>query len=315
MVWMMTIRSRKNQYNGINAHLHSYLQHEPCGWEVFHGVHITHLAEAIDAVLPEGYLVEPEKSLQIRAAHPDTGESVGDVWKPCPDLTIYKMQSVRHQPSYSQSATKPALTLPATESIDLDEQGFLRALAILEVDADGQIGEPITWIELLSPANKPPYSGARQYREKRNATIRREIALIEIDYLHETRLPILRLPAYPDDEKSYSYSITVTNPRSSLAEGRMDIYGFYVEDVMPEITIPLAQTQRIIFNVAHVYERTFSSLGAFSYRVDYAEPPINLDRYSKADQARIEQRMTAIADAFGRGDDLNKAPFPIQDDS
>lgn len=311
----MAIRSRKNQYKGINAHLHSYLQNEAGGWEVFHGVHITHLAEAIDAILPDGYLVEPEKSLQIRAAHPDTGEALSDVWKPRPDLTVYDLQSAARQTSASQSATHPVLTLPAVESIDLDEQGYLRSLAIMQMESDGQIGEPITWIELLSPTNKPPYSGARQYREKRNATIRHGIALVEMDYLHETRSPIMRLPVYPDDEQSYPYSITVTNPRPSLTEGVMDVYGFHVDDSLPEILIPLSNTDGISLDLSSVYERSFSSLGAFSYRVDYEQPPINLEHYSEADQARIQRRMVAIAEAVQRGDDLNNAPFPVQDDS
>ena len=34
----MAIRRWTNQYRGINTHLHSQLQHEHAGWEVFHCV-------------------------------------------------------------------------------------------------------------------------------------------------------------------------------------------------------------------------------------------------------------------------------------
>src|SRR5688572_21254887 len=60
----MAIRSRVNQYRGINAHFQSYAQHERDGWVAFHNTHITHLSEAIDRLLPPGYEVVPERSLQ-----------------------------------------------------------------------------------------------------------------------------------------------------------------------------------------------------------------------------------------------------------
>ena len=62
----MAIHYRENQYAGINAHLHSYLQSEPAGWEEFHGMHISHLAETLDLLLPDGYLVRPEKQRESR---------------------------------------------------------------------------------------------------------------------------------------------------------------------------------------------------------------------------------------------------------
>ena len=68
----MPIHFRENQYNGINAHLQSLLQQD--GWESFHSAHITHLTEAIDQLLPYGYYVVNEKSLQISAIDPRTGD-------------------------------------------------------------------------------------------------------------------------------------------------------------------------------------------------------------------------------------------------
>lgn len=62
----MPIHLRENQYRGINAHLHSYLQ-QHSDWSIFHGAHIIHLCESLQVLLlPEsGYLAVPEKSLQI----------------------------------------------------------------------------------------------------------------------------------------------------------------------------------------------------------------------------------------------------------
>ncbi len=62
----MAIRSRKNQYVGVNAHLHSHLQNVSDGWDAFHGSHIVHIGENIDPLLPPGYFVSLKRSMQIR---------------------------------------------------------------------------------------------------------------------------------------------------------------------------------------------------------------------------------------------------------
>ena len=61
----MPIDFRENQYNGVNAHLHSLLQRAGGGWEGFHLEHLAHLRETIDTALPEGYYAVSEKSLQL----------------------------------------------------------------------------------------------------------------------------------------------------------------------------------------------------------------------------------------------------------
>jgi uncharacterized protein DUF4058 len=63
---MPPVRVIKNQYRGINAHLHSRLQTEG-GWDSFHTIHISHLTTALQIQLaPLGYEADIEQSLQIR---------------------------------------------------------------------------------------------------------------------------------------------------------------------------------------------------------------------------------------------------------
>src|SRR5262245_50751774 len=62
----MPVRSVKNQYLGINAHLHSLWQAEG-GWNNFHNRHIGDLAGLLrQKLLPMGYTATIEESLQIR---------------------------------------------------------------------------------------------------------------------------------------------------------------------------------------------------------------------------------------------------------
>jgi hypothetical protein len=58
------LRSPRNEYRGVNAHLHSLLQNRAGEWESFHSAHIVDLARAIDANLPPGYFARVERSLQ-----------------------------------------------------------------------------------------------------------------------------------------------------------------------------------------------------------------------------------------------------------
>src|SRR5690554_5633368 len=64
--FMQPVRSIKNQYPGINAHLHSYWQGEG-GWNNFHNRHIGDLAGLMrQQLLPMGYTAIMEEALQIR---------------------------------------------------------------------------------------------------------------------------------------------------------------------------------------------------------------------------------------------------------
>jgi hypothetical protein len=52
----------KNQYRGINAHLHSYWQAKG-GWDTFHFNHIPDLMRLINGQLPPGYVADLIQSL------------------------------------------------------------------------------------------------------------------------------------------------------------------------------------------------------------------------------------------------------------
>ena len=61
---MQPVRSIKNQYLGVNAHLQSYWQSQG-GWAEFHGNHIADLMRLLRAkLLPMGYTANYETSIQ-----------------------------------------------------------------------------------------------------------------------------------------------------------------------------------------------------------------------------------------------------------
>lgn len=86
----MAVRSIKNQYPGINAHLHSYWQAQG-GWPEFHSGYLLNLFYALrPRLLTKGYKVALESSLQIRYV-----DFPPVVEQPESDLTICDHDPVR----------------------------------------------------------------------------------------------------------------------------------------------------------------------------------------------------------------------------
>jgi hypothetical protein len=285
----MPLYLRKNQYRGVNAHLQSYFQAHG-GWGSFHNRHIGFLVDALNDNLPQGYLVDIEQSLQIREIHPDTGEPIR---RPQPDVTIYQRESALGASSALSST--PTLVQPVLETMDLSEDLYLAAVLIYEADGSSLLGRPVTRIELLSPTNKQGGDGYIQYVDKRNSALKSGLSLVEIDYLHETVSPIKNIPRYPRQPGSFPFSITVSNPSPNLKEGLSYSYGIAVDHAITIISVPLGHETTFPVDFGAAYDRTFSSMEAYSLRTDYEQLPEHFELYSPADQERIRQVMGRAA--------------------
>src|SRR5258707_15191741 len=93
----MAVSLRKNQYRGVNAHLHSMLQtpgtaSDPSSWKSFHAQHIVNITEYLNAQLPEGYLAVNEQSLQILS---ETDGGLPLQTRPIPDSSIFRQRTQR----------------------------------------------------------------------------------------------------------------------------------------------------------------------------------------------------------------------------
>jgi Protein of unknown function (DUF4058) len=293
----MPIRFRQNLYQGVNAHLHSHLQRHG-DWEVFHGEHINDLSRALQGLLPPetGYLAVPERSLQITRYDLLTGEARGSKTKP--DVSIYQT-AIFTRTSGTSATAVPTMTIPLTATIT--ETEYIPAVMIYKAEDDEIYGTPVTRIELLSPANKPPGSHHQQYLAKRDDTLLSKINLVELDYLHERRSHLMILPDYLRREpKSSPYTILVSRPFPSPEEGTTEIYPFRVDDPIPTISIPLLGTDAIALDFGAVYHGTYLSNFLYGLRiVDYENLPEGFETYDAEDQARIREKMTTAAQKSG----------------
>jgi hypothetical protein len=305
----MAVRSIKNQYPGINAHLHSYWQAEG-GWSEFHSGYLLNLFYALrPGLLAKGYKVALESSLQIRYVDfPSTVE------QPESDLTIYDLDPVRPLQTriMPHAGAAEELVLPIAETLlepPVSEKTY-SAIKIYETRA-GQ-GEPVVWIELLSPSNKPRGSGSTEYLRKRDKIVESGIALVEIDFLNETRSTLRQLPIYPDTN-AHPYRIIIFDPRPSIQQGVTRIVEFDVDAPIPSLDIPLSADDVLTLDFSGPYQETLTKAAYGLDLVDYSQLPLNFERYSADDQARIANRMLVVIEAAQAGIDLETGPFPTKD--
>lgn len=189
----------------------------------------------------------------------------------------------------------------AEKSLQIREFAFtedfdpLTAVVIYQQTPENPLGQPITRLEMLSPANKPHGSHFPRYRQRREETLQSGLCLVEVDYLHETPPVIANMPSYRDgDSNAYPYAIIVSDPHPTFSEGEAYIYGFGVLDPIPTVSIPLADTDQLAFDFGHVYHRVFESLRLCAVVVDYDELPIHPNRYAQSDLQSIEKMLTTI---------------------
>jgi hypothetical protein len=313
------VRSIRNQYLGINAHLHSYWQAFG-GWSRFHTNHISDLLRALrPLLLPLGYDADIEPSLQIRRI--DDG---GSQYRPESDVTIYDLDPTRARlpRGESQATAVMEVVLPLPDALfgePLSEKEY-GAIGIYEY-MPGKLdrGEPIAWLELLSPSNKPGGRDAQEYFDKRLAILESGIAFIEIDYLHESPSTLRGLSSYrprrgqAGSERAHAYRIAAIDPRPDLRRGVLRLSEFGVDVPLPTVAIPLSGDDSLAFDFGQPYRKTFEETLYGLQLVDYREMLLHFDRYSAEDQRRIALRMLATVEAARAGLNIEEGPFPTSD--
>jgi hypothetical protein len=309
------ILSRKNQYCGINAHLNSQLQAE--GWESFHTNHISDLYAFLNKKLRgTGYVARLEDSLQIRREYDPPRRSEADVlvWDTDPARGV---QGMAHFPSgemvlYHQGAVAVAADPRRYRDVD-----YFRAVGIHRLEHLEGHDEPMAWIELLSPSNKPGGGHYRDYQEKREALLETEACVFaEIDYLHESPSTILGYPDYTRrDEGSTAFRVIVVDTRGKgIMRGDLYIAAFGVDEPIPAIPIPLHGSDVVSLALGEAYNQTYIRIEYGindDTRVDYRQLPAHIEKYSQEDRRRIVRRATAVEIAHEQGLDLEAGLEPM----
>jgi hypothetical protein len=128
-------------------------------------------------------------------------------------------------------------------------------------------------VEVLSPTNKLS-RGREQYLLKRDAILRQEVHLIELDFLAcGQRLPTAE--PYPQDDY---YAFVARAERRPLC----DVYHWGVRQPLPPIPVPLHSPDAdVIVELQNVFAEAFAR-GGYEERLHYSGPP--RARLSQADR-------------------------------
>ena len=284
--------SRQNLYPGINAHLNSWLQAESGRWLSFHSDHITFLVSVLNADLPPGYIVRGEQSLQISETNLTTGQTIP--YQTRPDALVSRLQSKQPQaPTASGLATELAM-IPLPDTFPADPEDDLTGIVIYRVTGSGDLGTPVTRIELLSPSNKPGCQGYKSYLVGRWRSLHSGLNLVEIDYLHQLPPISPALPRYPDGANSTPFYVLVNQPHPSFQEGQTRIFGWHATQPLPRIPIPLQahpEMHSSELDLATAYERTFANNDRlYETILNYAQEPLDFFHYSTDNQKHIKSK-------------------------
>lgn len=162
---------------------------------------------------------------------------------------------------------------------------------------------PVTWLELLSPSNKPGGQDAAYYRDKRLKLLRAGMVFVELDYLHHSAPTFKRIATYtPDNANAQAspYRIIVVDPRPTFDDGQVVVYPIGIDAAIAPVNIPLRGDDGLRFDFNAPYQATFEAL-LYGDVLDYAHLPLQFERYSNTDQARILSRLLAMRDAQASG--------------
>jgi Protein of unknown function (DUF4058) len=282
----MPIHVRENLYRGVNAHLQSKFQSPESDWVGFHDSYVVDLTRAITEKLPPGYYALNEKSLQLLQV-----ES-GNKTRTVADIAIIRGTQRSSGIETAAVVDAPAQTVPLLEKL-MDED-YLQAVIIYQDRGEDPL-IPVTRLELLSSANKPPGSHYEAYIAKRDDTLRGRVNLVEIDFLHEQPSHARDLPSYPDRDPSASpYMMMVNRPFPNYDQGKTDLYPFFVDERIPTIRVPLLGQDFVDVAFGAIYNQTYAANPYYGMvLVDYAKEPVRMETYAPADQERIRARMAA----------------------
>lgn len=199
--------------------------------------------------IPARYYISAEERTYISAGDPDS--FVGR-----PDVAIVGAPQTGIAPAPSLAVNGA----PATVLLPVPDEVRERFLEIRETETH----RVITVIEILSPANKAPGEGRRQYEAKRQQVLMTFTSLVEIDLLRGGE----PLPASPQERSDYRILVSRgwERPRGLL-------YGFSMAQPIPTIPVPLQQgEEELSLALGELLPQIYTDV-YYERRIDYALSP------------------------------------------
>jgi hypothetical protein len=238
-------------------------------WPEFHLKFINYLQEAIAHELPGDYETRMDERMNLIDMIQDV------VYGFRPDVAILHEGEARGGATGGGVATLEPVTIPIT-FIEDERQPYIEI-------RHRPSRTLVTVIEVLSPANKSG-NGRRDYLVRRNALLRQNVGLVELDFL----LKGLRLPMDAPLPPGDCYAFVAPAEK----QPDCDVYAWSIRRVLPSIPIPLrAPDPPVWIDLGAVYGLTYER-GGSGKSVDYSTPldlPLSPDDREWAERTRRDR--------------------------
>jgi hypothetical protein len=253
-----------------------YLEH-PGIWPGVHNRLIAALDVQLAPQLPSRYYLDVEQRVYIAEPLDDEAVSRPDaaVVEPSQRATGNGADGRDGAATAAAGAAAGAQVLIA--EVPIPDRVRHTYLVVRDLDA----GEVITAIEVLSPVNKRPGRGRREYEAKRLRTLGTLTHLVEIDLLRSWPPLPMRVKEAPAKPIDYRVLVSRSNTRPWA-----ELHAFTVREALPNFPLPLRQgddepTVDLQSALQAVYDRS-----GYGRRLDYRRnsvPPLRPEDAAWAD--------------------------------
>lgn len=255
-------------FPGVDPYLES--QHF---WEDFHTRFLTYSSDALNDVLPAGYVAQLGERIRLVEVSQRRTKLVR------PDIAIVESaarvsrgSSPRQKAAGSLVLEPVTIPLPTTETEISDVWIEIRR---------GTSRIPVTIIELLSPTNKTG-DGFVEYKLMRRSLLRQKTHLVELDLLLGGRRLPMDLPLPAGD-----YFAFVSRAQERPNSG---VYTWSMRDRLPSIPIPLSRgVPDVSLDLARVFATAYER-GHYARLIDYAAPLAVVRDSEDRDWARTQAK-------------------------
>lgn len=262
-------------------------------WPDFQDSFAGEIRAVLNAALPPPYYARLQMRPEVGVVDDQSGETYRR--RVVPDVTVVESGRTRTGDA-STTAVLPRTEISEHLKITVPDQGG-RHLSV-EVRDPRRRHRLITFIEIVSPANKTAGADRDSYLEKHAEVFASDASLIEIDLLRggQRLLPnplvkrkLTKLKPAPD------YLVLVNRGWTrGEGAGEWDVFSISVRQMLPVIAVPLQVNEREVpLDLQHVFNRAYDNGPYRRGAIDYDSPPH--PPLADADYAWARQRLSEQA--------------------
>lgn len=234
-------------------------------WQGFQQRVAIYIADDLQPRLPDEYVT----TIEVREYYEWTSTAHRDVGRSLVENTPVRSAAV--DPSNPEEALVPGASGYWVPGDGTERRE--RSLAI----RTGKDLQLVTWIELLSPANKRPGVGRRQYQEKQVEVLAAGLNLVELDLLRGGAHTVAVDAAWLRADQPRDY---IACKHLSTRAGWFWVRQWSVRDPLPVIEIPLAAGEAAVpLDLGELFTRAHEN-GRFDRLIRYdadPEPPLSTE--------------------------------------